>query len=108
MTDQIIEKLEKIKAAIGDRLLAKGPLSKPYAHEAIRAINEAIEALNHMCSVAARIEIIVGYNDGLRGSSLIVNDFRVAGPKQYGATIVASWNTTGKLLVKSLLGTRHD
>ncbi len=34
--------LESVKAALGDRLFAKGPLSKEYAHSVMRQINEAL------------------------------------------------------------------
>jgi hypothetical protein len=34
--------LEDVKAALGDRLLARGPLSKPYAHAVMRKIDAAL------------------------------------------------------------------
>lgn len=36
------EALEDVNAALGDRLLARGPLSKEYAHSVMRKINEAL------------------------------------------------------------------
>lgn len=35
--------LEGVEAALGDRLLAKGPLSEPYAHSVMRAITKALK-----------------------------------------------------------------
>lgn len=39
------EALEQVKAALGDRLLGNGPLSKPYAHGVMRQIDDALAAL---------------------------------------------------------------
>jgi hypothetical protein len=39
----VVTLLEDIKAAIGDRLLAKGPLSKSYAHSVTDKINQFLE-----------------------------------------------------------------
>ena len=39
------ETLESVKSALGDRLLAKGPLSESYAHGVMRQVTEALDRL---------------------------------------------------------------
>lgn len=38
----LVAALDQVKAALGDRLLAEGPLAKPYAHAVMNQINEAL------------------------------------------------------------------
>lgn len=40
--EQLRNALESVKAALGDRLLARGPLSKSYAHSVMREIDAAL------------------------------------------------------------------
>ena len=42
--DALREALESVKAALGDRLLAGGPLAEPYAHGVMREVNTALAA----------------------------------------------------------------
>lgn len=40
---EMLDVLERVKASLGDRLLAKGPLSVAYAHGVMAEINAAVE-----------------------------------------------------------------
>lgn len=46
--------LDDIWAAIGDRLLAKGPLAKEYAHGVLRNVEQAQQSLNEHCRTIER------------------------------------------------------
>jgi len=43
ISEDLREALESVKAAIGDRLLAKGPLSKEYANSVLTKIEEVLK-----------------------------------------------------------------
>lgn len=47
------EALEQVWAAIGDRLLGKGPLSKEYAHGVTQKVNAALEHLRFILAIPA-------------------------------------------------------
>ena len=55
---QLLEALETVKAAIGDRLSAGGPLSKNYAHKVLETIEDALALRPPRATVKKTIEEI--------------------------------------------------